>query len=362
MIPVLHMIDSLALAGAERAAVNIANALPRDRFESHLCATRREGALREEIAPHVALLSLGRRRRLDAAAFRRLAVYIQAHRIRLIHAHSSSLFIGAAVSMLPPYPKLIWHDHFGRYATEERSRLIYGLAVRRAAGVIAVNQPLAAWSRDRLRVPPERVWYIPNFAVVAGGEAEPGDLPGTRDTRIVCVANLRPQKDHRTLIHAMANLHAQIADAHLLLVGAGDDGVYKAQLEDEIVRCGLVGCVHLLGERRDVPNILRHSAVGVLSSSSEGLPLSLIEYGAAGLASVATRVGQCPEVLDEGRAGRLVAPGDAAALGAALMGLMRAPGERRALGVALRARVESMYSQGVVMGKIVAVYDQILKP
>src|SRR5262245_16951617 len=119
-IPVLHLIDSLAVGGAERVSVNIANMLPPDQFELHLCATRTDGPLRQSLAPHVRFLSLRRTGRFDLSAFRRLTAYIGANRIRLIHAHSTSLFIACLAAMQPGIrPPVLWHDHFGRYALEE---------------------------------------------------------------------------------------------------------------------------------------------------------------------------------------------------------------------------------------------------
>src|SRR6202011_1420599 len=99
------------------------------------------------------------------------------------------------------------------------------------------------------------------------------DLPGDADKRIVCVANLRPQKDHVTLLRAMAIVAKSVPRAHLLLVGASGSGEYLRQVLLQISRLGLDENVSYLGSRRDVPAILRTSAIGVLSSISEGLPL-----------------------------------------------------------------------------------------
>ncbi|MGP8253010.1 MAG: glycosyltransferase family 4 protein, partial [Terracidiphilus sp.] len=79
--------------------------------------------------------------------------------------------------------------------------------------------------------------------------------------------------------------------------------------------------VSYLGPQQRVAPILRGCDIGVLSSLSEGLPLSLLEYGAAGLASVATEVGQCGEVLDGGKTGILVPAGSPSRLSEALLRL-----------------------------------------
>jgi glycosyltransferase involved in cell wall biosynthesis len=99
----------------------------------------------------------------------------------------------------------------------------------------------------------------------------------------------------------------------------------------------------------------------VLSSVSEGLPLSLIEYGHAGLATVATRVGECPGVLSDGALGVLVPPGDPAALAAAIVDLLRSPERRAALGGAFQAHVRCAFSAESGLARIASVYEEMLQ-
>ena len=106
---------------------------------------------------------------------------------------------------------------------------------------------------------------------------------------------------------------------------------------------------------------MRACDVGVLSSASEGLPLALIEYGMARLASVATSVGQCAEVLDGGRAGVLVPPRSPDALAHALTLLLRSADERQTLGARLEEHVRREYSAASAMERITALYDEVLR-
>jgi len=101
-------------------------------------------------------------------------------------------------------------------------------------------------------------------------------------------------------------------------VGEDRQDDYSRVIKNTIFEYGLHQNVHLLGTRSDTADILDHVTVGVLSSVSEGLPVALLEYGLAGLAVVSTNVGQCAEVLGEGRYGELVPSSDAMALGQAL--------------------------------------------
>ena len=359
-VGVMHVTDTLDAGGSERVAVNLCNLLPRERYRTYLCTTRRDGALAGEVASDVGRLRLGRRWRFDAAALGRLAAFVREHDIEILHAHGSALFVSGLAAMLPPRPLLVWHDHFG-LPLETRSALFDRPLARRARGVIAVSEPLADWSRRRLKVPAERVRYVPNFVCEPPADLSTPELPGERGARVVCVANLRPQKDHLTLVRAMARVARGHASAHLLLVGASIDAGYRAQVEEEIARLGLARRVTLLGGRRDVPAILRACDIGVLSSVAEGLPLALIEYANAGLAAVATRVGQCAEVLDEGRAGVLVPAGEPGHLAEAILSLLGAQAERAALGGSLRERARRLYSAESIVRQVCEVYEQVLR-
>ncbi|HEX8141046.1 MAG TPA: glycosyltransferase [Pyrinomonadaceae bacterium] len=359
-IGVMHITDTLEAGGAEQVAVNLANLLPRERFTSHLCTTRREGRLADELTPDVGRLRLARRWRLDGAALRRMLAYIREHEIKILHAHGSSIFTASVASLFAPRTTIVWHDHYG-LPLEDRAAWVERPLAKRAGGIIAVSQPLAEWSRRKLAVAADRVWYIPNFVCLPQqSNAPPPELPGEVGARIVCVANLRPQKDHLTLVRAMAEVVGQVPAAHLLLVGAVVDASYREAIEREIALLGLERHVSLLGERRDVAAILRACDVGVLSSIAEGLPLALIEYAQAGLASVATRVGQCAEVLDEGRAGMLVPAQSPRALSAALVKLLASPAERDALGGLIRERARRLYSAGSIIERICQVYEVLL--
>lgn len=363
---VMQVTDWLEPGGKERVALNIANLLPRDRFESFLCTTRPStGGLERAVSADVRRLRLDRTRTVDIGAMRRLIAFNAAHGIDVMHAHGSSLFVASIASRFPPYPKLVWHDHYGPYRRDDRPTWLYRLAASRIDGVIAVNHALLEWARGPLQVPADRAWYLPNFVcdeTASAGASRPAGavaLPGRRGRRVVCVAHLRPQKDHATLLRAFAAVVTRVADAHLLLVGGHSDSSYHGQLVRLVSSLHLDRRVTLMGQQDDVAAILSQCDVGVLSSESEGFPLALIEYGHAQLATVATDVGQCAEILDHGRAGRLVPPGNAPALADALVRLLTHADERAAAARLLSARARERYGAGPLLEQLCRIYDSV---
>lgn len=131
--------------------------------------------------------------------------------------------------------------------------------------------------------------------------------------RIVSVGRLAEPKDFLTLVSAAALLDATRSRIDVL-----GDGPDRAIIEHEIDRLGLAGVVDLVGEVDDVQRRLAQADVFVLSSRSEGLPISVLEAMAAGLPVVATDVGGLGEMVEEGGSGFLVPPGDPPALAARL--------------------------------------------
>lgn len=355
---VLHLVDTLDPGGMERVAVNLVNHLRRDRFECGLCTTRRDGALAGLIAPDVRRLCLERRASFDVGAMRRLGRFITANDIHILHAHGTSLFTALAGALFRPYPAVVWHDHYGS-RNLHGSMSPYRLAGSRVSAVISVSEELAAWARRELAKPDDRVWYIPNFVGEARRSGVQLNLPRPPGLRIACVANLRPLKNHLDLLRAFAIVHTRVPDVRLLLVGATPDDPYVRSVRQTIEEYQLGEHVTLTGQREDVSAILDQCDVGVLSSHAEGFPLALVEYGMAGLAVVATAVGQCPEILDGGKAGLLVRPRDPAQFADALTSLLQSPALRVRFGQRLRSHVKSRFSQESVFEQLCKVYEAV---
>jgi glycosyltransferase involved in cell wall biosynthesis len=261
--------------------------------------------------------------------------------------------------MCVPETKLIWHAHYGRFASENHQALLFRVACGKAT-VITVNEQLARWARHRLCIPSERVHYLRNFVIECPKASPAEDLPGKPSSRVVCVANIRPEKDQLTLIRAFAITVQKFPEAHLLLVGNVTDRGYHRLLQENITRLRLTDRISFLGLRGDIYRVLNACDVGVLSSVMEGLTMALLEYGSAGLPAIATRVGQCPEVLDDGRAGILVDPQSPKELSRALERMLESPELREALGATFRNHIACKYGSDGVISELCKIYDTVL--
>ena len=354
---VLQIIDTLALGGAERVAVNIANALAQRGAKSFLCATRDGGPLEKDLDEKVVLLKLGRESTFDISAIIRLHRFISDNQISIIHAHSSSLFIAAIVKTLSPGVKLVWHDHNGN--PNERDHFFYKIAARFVSQAICVNQELVTWMTETLGIESTKIRYLPNFVSPQKSVQEELQLPGTKGSRVVSVANIRWQKGHKDLVVAFDFVIKSLPEAHLILVGDTPDKGLLDEVRTLIAQKGLGEKISILGRREDVGAILAQCDIGVISSISEGLPLALLEYGFAGLAVASTDVGQCREVLANGEVGRLVPSGNAEELGEALAELLENPDLREELGRKFQDHVQRNYSEDGFMKALAEVYETV---
>lgn len=117
-------------------------------------------------------------------------------------------------------------------------------------------------------------------------------------------------------VEAAARVHAQRPDAHFVMIG---DGELRPAVERQLAELGLGDVLHLLGWRVDMPPLFADLDVLVNTAAIEGTPLVIMEAGAAGVPSVATRVGGCGDILADELTGWLVEPRDTEATAARVL-------------------------------------------
>lgn len=356
---VLQLIDSLDLGGAERIAVEYANLLSIDIERSYLCASRFEGKLKSTIDPSVHYFFLDRKRTLDYSAIKRLDNYIKKEKVTIIHAHSTSYFIATLLKFKNPSVQIIWHNHSG--ASVHLSGLKMKV-LRFCSGyfntIISVNEDLVTWAKQKLKS--KKVVYLPNFVnfskeIVSVKEK----LKGEEGKRIVCLANLRDPKGHHFLIESFIAVQKEIPQATLHLIGNDFNDEYSTTLKLLIQQNKLNDHVIMYGQLSNPESILEKCDIGVLASSSEGLPMALLEYGRAKLTVVVTDVGYCPEVVQD--YGTFVSYGDVDAMSGAIKKYLN-DGEKRVHDSTLfKEHIKNNYSETHVRDQIINLYTSSLE-
>ena len=283
----------------------------------------------------------------------------------IVHGHSSKA--GALVrSALPRRRRLVYTPHcFAFAATFGRSRRFAYTAVEQAllprcGAIVAV----CAWERElalrhlRGAGPRTRVIYNgvpdcphsePSPVLLAFGGAEP--LAGV-------ITVLRPQKDPLLAVRAAALLAREgRLVGRLAIVGNGE---LRDELREEIERLGVGDRVRWFPFESGVGEYLGALDVLVLPSAWEALPLAVLEAMSCGVPVLATSVGGVPEAVQDGVTGRMVGPGDAQSLAAALAEMLAAAEVRSAYGEAGRAAFERRFRVGPMVDAVADLYAELM--
>jgi len=300
-------------------------------------------------------------RPVSPAFARWLTALLRRHRVTLAHSHEFTMAVyGSWAAGRAGIPHL-FTMHGGRYYAERlRRRIALRVAANLSGAVVAVSESLARHLSRDLWMRASRIRTIPNGVRPALGTSSSlrRELALADATPlVVAVGNLYPVKGHRFLLEALGLLRTTVPQLHVAIAGRGElEGELRARAE----ALGVAERFHLLGLRADVGNVLAGGDVVVLPSLSEGVPLALLEAMLAARPIIATAVGEVPTVLDQGRSGVLIPPGDAAALAAALRGLFADPERGRQLSLAAVTRAKQHYTLARMMERYLGLYTKLL--
>lgn len=353
---VVQLIDSLEAGGAERMAVNIANGLSKMISFSGLVATRNEGTLKDTIDKKVNYFFLTKKNTFDILSLLKFRHYLSKNKISIIHAHGSSYFFALLVKIIYPKIKIFWHDHNGNRVHLDKTNWILKLASFSFDTILTVNEELKHWSEQNLKC--KYVYFIPNFAVINPREKKQTYLKGETGKRIVCLANLRYPKNHMILLESFLNSKAIALGWTLHLIGTDKKDTYSNKIKNFIANNNLKNNIFLYGSCEDISTILAQSNIGVLVSTYEGFPVTLLEYGMANLAVITSNVGYCERIIQHDETGLLFNPIDEMKLSENINSLLTDEKQRAKLSSNFNNFVLSNYSETIVIQNIIQTYTQ----
>ncbi len=356
-IRVVQVIDSLDPGGSEKMAVQLANALVSKVELSALVCTRKTGALKHELSDGVLNFTAHKKNTCDLNAFIKLRTFVKSNRINIIHAHSSSFFWCTLLKLSCPKIKLIWHDHFGnRSKTSKKNNIALYFSSFHFNHIITVNQDLKYWASKHLNC--KTIDYLTNFTleVLEIKSKIHIKLKGDANAfKLIHIANLRPVKDHLTALMAIQILINQ--KFNITYHGIGDynsKSEYFQSVKSFIENNNLESNVFLYGSQSGIPNILSQADLGLLSSVSEGLPVSLLEYINAELPVVVTDVGQCKEIV--GKLGHVVDPQNDIQLANAIEQILKNKDDAKQKAIQLKQNISETYGSEKILKQLIDIY------
>lgn len=353
---VLQLIDSLRPGGAENMAVNIANALLPHVEESFLCCTRKEGLLKQKLKDEVQYLYLNKKGSLDIKAILKLRNFIKSRHITIVHAHSTSFFLAGLLKLSGSSFKLTWHDHYGESEFLEMRKFAFlNFFSRFFTGIISVNKTLEKWAIENLNC--DNVIELKNFIPESrGSKTSKLKLKGNlMDFKIISVANLRPQKDHLTLLKAFELLDSTL-EISLHLIGEDPKTIHSSSILESIKNSPVHHKIFYYGTQLEIMPLLFQANLGILSSRSEGLPLALLEYGMAGLPVICTDVGRCSKVI--GNNGKIVEVGNSHQIAKSILEYFNDPVLTKSNSNNYKSDVINYFSESKIIFQLIQFYSE----
>jgi glycosyltransferase involved in cell wall biosynthesis len=364
-IRVLHVIDTLAIGGAERVLVELVNCFDKRVIHPFVCITRKsdEHTFLSELQNDIKVFQLQRRVRWDIGALKQFGRIIKENEIQIIHAHGygSARFSVAANLLNAIRTPIVVHAH-----NSTRPSAADRFVVRCGSEHFIANSPqLVEWSKSLFRIQPDAVSLVENaIDTKRYDQAQPTKIwsngrPRPKFVGIV-IANVNPIKDLESLFRGVA-MSRHKEDLQILIAGSLNNTKYVASCHALLSELQMGDRVTFLGTRCDIPELLASTDFGLLSSTSETGPIALLEYMAAGLPFVSTRVGQVGSAVSRWLPQSFVPPKDHIAFGKALGNLLDlSASERRKYGSIGRQLLEEHFTLRHSVLRLTKIYRRLV--
>lgn len=366
---ICHVIHALGVGGAE-ALVDVMVRRMSDRYRCVVAVLDEIGEIGESLrADGFVVAHLHREPGIDRGCAKRLNAFARRERVKILHAHQYTPFFQAMLSrgLLGSRPVLFTEHgrHFPDLPSRRRSN-VNRLLLRKRDRLVGVGGAVRQALIDNEGLPSTRVEVVYNgvdlkaLATVSADarqrlRAEFGF--SSTDFLAIQVARLHELKDHQTALRAIAEVSRHQPHIRLLIVGEGDQ---RSAIEAAVREQKLKEHVVLAGNRADVADLLAASDVFLMSSISEGIPLTIIEAMAAGLPVVSTAVGGIPEMIQHGQNGFLAEAGNHQSLASSLISLQQDSALRKSIAEKGRERATELFSQQGMLNGYNRIYEEML--
>lgn len=376
---VLHVITRMIVGGAQENTLATVVGLDPQRYKVDLISgvqTGSEGSLLEEAERRGVRLkrlpSLVREISpvKDFRAFWALFRAMKRGRYDVVHTHSGKAgILGRWAAWLARVPVVI-HTVHGWSHHDHQHKLVRGVYIFLERITAPITDKLVVVSPlNTEKGLNDGIGKAEKYVTIRSGidlnafetasvapEAKRKALGIPQDALVVgTVTRLSPQKAPLDFIKVAAQVRKTCSDAHFVMVG---DGPMREVVEKTIHDLGLADCVHLLGLRRDIPDLLHSFDVFMLTSLWEGLPRVLPQAMAAALPIVATRADGNAEAVEDGVNGFLVDARDTEACAKKTISLLTDPSKMRQMGQKGHEKV-GVFSEAKMVSDIDHLYEQL---
>ncbi len=293
-IKILHIITGLPVGGAEKVLLDLSINLNKNGIENHVIGLNDEVDFNQDFeANRIFVKNLYMKKTpisfLKTVDF--LYKYLKKHKIQIVHAHMFHPLVFASIlKILSLDIKVVFTSHNVNIGGKIREIVTYILKPFRDIDIV--------FSKEMITKMYKNAQVIPNGIDISIYKQQ---IEKNKKFTFISVGVLREQKNQLFLPSCAAYLRDNgVENFEIIIVGGGDaSGDMSYEIDQEIKKYGVYKHVKMLGPRRDIPKLLQRSHCFVMPSHFEGLPIALLEAGAASLVVISTPVGAIPSVIDE---------------------------------------------------------------
>lgn len=358
-LTVAHILHSFGTGGMEKGVATLVSNASEQMRHVIICLTQAGNSVRL-LPKETEIIELNKRPGNSIQFYHRLAKLLKQLKTDVVHTRNWGGTDGIIAARLAGIRSVVHSEHgFGPdnpYGSIPRRIWIHRLLSPWVKEYIVLSASLKDWFTEQVKVK-KNITQIINAVDTA--QYAPGDgfmmrkaLGISQDAFVVgIVASLNTIKDHPTLIQAFKIVQAQINNSILLIAG---DGPERMKLE----KMGGQG-IRFLGNRDDIPELMKVFDVFALTSVNEGISNTILEAMATGLPVVASRVGGNPELVVDGSTGILFTPKDSEQLASDLLTYAKSDHLRMTHGFKGRQRVEEKFSIQAMVVQYETVWRQV---
>ncbi len=364
---VLHVTWGMGIGGKERFLDQLMRGVDSRQFSQRICCLRERGAFYAPLdADGYLLCFIGKRCAFDVMAAVRLRQVIRESSPDVIHAHdfTSHLLVFMAIGFRRSRPRVVATLHGGHVRLSPFKSWLYLKLLRRSDRVVCVAAQQMPLMESQLGGY-NGVVHTP-YGVDTTPLSDAGVLTKMREQLgipqdafiVAMVARFEHPKDQDSLVQAAAQLLNQSKPCFFILVG---DGSRRKVIESQVATMGLSEQFRFVQNSTEVGSILAATNVCVLPSFHEGLPISILEYMAAGKPVVASDVGGVRELVRDGKDGFVIPAGDVDALMDRLSFLFENSDQAMQMGSCARAQAEQVFSLRGMLDAYTDLYWMLVK-
>ena len=373
MFAVMHVVYNLNVGGLENLVVEVSIfSKERKIYRPIICCLSGGTTVLSRKAAEAAIEVIflnGYNVQRKLAVLKRLISLMREKKLDLVHTHNAVAHVYGSLAAQYNRLPIIHTKHGNQLPFQNRKNYL----LTRIAGIltdrlVAVSEQIKNTVIQGYKMNPKKMIVIRNGINLANFNGSVNqeqirllkDQVGIRKDSFVIgnIARLSPEKDHATLLKAFRNLVRKDIHAELIIVG---DGMLSEALKKLAKEFGIKEHVKFLGERNDVAHLLRIFDVFILSSTEEGIPLTILEAMAAGKPVIATQTGGSSEVVVDGETGYLVPCREPEEIELAVLRFYNDRGLIQKMGEAGLRRIRENFTIEQMMEAYQKVYESVRK-